>query len=211
MEAFILDFVEKIVNLNVYLVYFFFFISSVLQMVFPPHPGDVLLVFQGYLSTVSRSFHFFTLLLNALAGTITGTLLIYKFGHDNGERVFQYKLVKRYVDEKHLRRGRHIFEKYGAFAIFLSKFIPGINAIIILFAGMFKMRLRTVCLSAFISAVLHHTLVLLLGRILGYNLERVKSFFAAYNSTVIAVTAVVLFVLLAVRLTGRKRISPEKL
>lgn len=211
METFILNFIENIVNRNVYLVYLVFYISSVLQMIFPPHPGDVILVFQGYLTTVSRSFSFIAVLGIALAGTMTGTVLIHRFGFVNGDKVFRFRLVKKYVDDKHLRRARRLFDKYGAFAIFLSKFVPGINAIIVLFSGMFRMKLSSVLLSAFVSAVLHHVLVLLLGRFLGYNAERVKSIMTAYNSTVMAVIAAILLGIFILRLFGKRKVSPEKL
>lgn len=186
METLILNFINYVLEKNVFLVYVIFFISSVLQLVFPPFPSDVILVFQGYITTVSKSFGFAPVLVNALLGTFVGSVIVYEFGRRKGSNVLDYKLVKRYIDEKHRRRAEKIFEKYGSYAIIVSKFVPGVNAIMLLFAGIFKMKARIVFPSIFVSALLHHILALLLGRFLGNNLSNVNKVLRTYNGIAIA-------------------------
>ncbi|RCX20062.1 membrane protein DedA with SNARE-associated domain [Anaerobacterium chartisolvens] len=190
MEAAIIEFLKEFVEKNVFLVYFILFISSVLQMVFPPHPGDTILVFGGYVTTLGIFYSFPTVFLNAMAGTVLGSIVIYIFGYNKGSDVFKYRLIKRYVDEKHRKRADRIFKKYGVYAIVISKFVPGVNAIMLLMAGMFKVRRRDVYLSVVASTVVHHTLALLLGRFIGNNISRINSVLKTYNGIGLALLCV---------------------
>ncbi|MCX7921848.1 MAG: DedA family protein [Clostridia bacterium] len=210
MEALVLDFINGFVEKNVILVYILFFVSNMLQLVFPPHPGDVVLVFQGYLTTLKGNFNFIPILFNAIAGTFIGSLIVYKFGFHKGDTVFKYRLIKKYIDEKHKKKAEKVFEKYGLYAIFLSKFIPGVNAILILFAGIFKVRSGVVYLSVLASSVVHHILVLLLGRFLGNNMQNVKRALSTYNGIVIALLVLTAIGIMVYKLITKRRLNQGK-
>ncbi|MCX8132173.1 MAG: DedA family protein [Clostridia bacterium] len=207
MEALILDFINYVLERNVFLVYVIFFISSVLQLVFPPFPSDVVLVFEGYITTISNSFGFVPVLLNAMTGTFVGSLIVYEFGLRKGSAVFNYKIIKRYIDEKHRKRTERIFEKYGSFAIIVSKFVPGVNAIMLLSSGIFKMKARIVYPSIFVSVLIHHILVLMLGRFLGNNLGYVKDILKTYNGVVIILIAIAVLCAGIYLLVKRKKVK----
>ncbi len=194
MEQFVLQFIKSILDNNVMATYGFFFVSCALQLVFPPFPSDVVLIFQGYVTSISSHYNPIYVMLNAMSGTLLGAYLVYKFGYVNGARVFEFKFVKRFIDEKHKKRAEKLFEKYGPFAIFISKFVPGVNSIIILFAGVFRQKARNVMIPAFFSVLIHHLAVLILGRYLGNNLEQVKRLVSTYN-LVIAILAAILIIL----------------
>ena len=185
MEKLLFDLIHYVLGKNVFLIYGFFFLSSFLQMIFPPHPGDVILVFQGYITTVSDSVNFLPVLLTNLAATMAGSLCIYKLGYKNGESVLDFPLVKKYILQKHREKAAKLFDKYGYFAILISKFVPGVNAVMLLFAGIFKVRARHAYLSVLVSSLLHHIFCLLLGRWVGYNLQHIKRILTAYNVAII--------------------------
>lgn len=191
MEKLIFELIYYVLGKNVLLVYGFFFLSSFLQMVFPPHPGDVILVFQGYLTTMGGSFDFIPVLVTNLAATITGSLCIYKLGYKNGENVLEFRLVKKYILQKHREKAARLFDKYGYFAILISKFLPGVNAVMLLFAGIFKVRARHAFFSIFVSSLLHHIFCLVLGRLVGYNIQNIKHILATYNLIIIILVSTV--------------------
>jgi membrane protein DedA with SNARE-associated domain len=205
MESLILDFVNYVLEKNIFIVYVFFFISAVLQLVFPPFPSDVILVFEGYVTTVSQAFNFVPVLLNALAGTFIGSVIAYKVGFHNGSSVLEYKLIKRYIDEKHMKRAGRIFERYGSFAIIVSKFVPGVNAIMLLFSGIFKVKSKVVYSSILISSLLHHILALILGRLLGNNLSQINKVLKTYNGITIVLFIIFVSVLGTIFLIKRKK------
>jgi len=190
MEALVFQFVNYVLAKNVVLVYIIFLFSAFIQMIFPPHPGDVLLVFQGYLTSVSTSFNVIPIFIIAIAGTFASSVVVYKFGYNKGDRVFEYGLVRKYVSDKHKESARQLFEKYGTLAILASKFIPGTSAVMLLFAGIFKLKLRVVYLPIIISIIIHDIICIALGIFLGSNMNYVKKIFSTYNGIVIAVVIV---------------------
>ena len=190
MEVLVLEFIRGILDSNIILTYVFFFISCILQLLFPPFPSDVVLIFQGYVTTASSAFNPLGVFCNAVTGTMLGSYLVYRFGYVNGGRVFQFGFVKKYIDKKHRERAEHLFEKYGNFAVFISKFIPGVNAILILLAGVFRVKSRPVLFAVFASVLVHHAAILLLGRYLGDNIAYVKKVISTYNWAVVSVLAI---------------------
>ncbi|MCX7746472.1 MAG: DedA family protein [Clostridia bacterium] len=203
MELFIIDFINNIIEKNVFVVYMIFFASSFLQIVFPPHPGDVVLVFQGYLTGLSSSFNFFMILINAIIATLAGSLCVYELGYRKGQKVFEYKLVKKWIPVKHVKKAEKIFRKYGHFAVFASKFVPGVNMLILLFSGIFKVKRTEVYISIFFSTLIHHTLLVVLGKFLGNNMPYIKRIISTYNGIIIALLA--LFIIGAFILYFRRK------
>jgi len=210
MESYLINLINDILYENTVLVYVIFFISSFLQMVFPPHPGDVILIVQGYVTTLSNKYPVVPVLLNAVTATSLGTYIIYKLGYVKGEAVLEYKIIKRFISKKNQDRARAIFDKYGSFAIIASKFILGINAVIILFAGIFRVKKKVAYPAMFLAIIIHHILFIILGRILGNNLNYVKKVISTYNYVVLGLIAAVIISVLIYRVVkGRQKKAVE--
>lgn len=211
MEQFIFNIIEYILSKNIFFVYGFFFLTSFIQMIFPPCPGDLILVFQGYLSIRGEAFSVISLLLLNMTATLAGSILVFKFGYKKGEKVFKNKIVKKYINRKHRIKATRLFEKHGYFAVLMSKFIPGVNAVIILFAGIFKVRPFQVYFSLFVSSLLHHIICLVLGRVIGYNIHNIKRALITYNGIVLVIVAVaaLLYVFYRFRLYKSRSIAKK--
>lgn len=187
MDTYILEFIDFFLDKNVFIVYMLFFLSNLMQMLFPPHPGDVILIFQGYTTTVHGSYNLFLLYLNAMAASFLGSYILFKLGYHKGKDALDYKIVKRFIKEKHIKRAEKLFDRFGIYAIALSKFVPGVNALIIILAGTFKMNKRLAYISFLASSSVHHIILLLLGRFLGHNMDYIKDILKTYNSIVVVI------------------------
>lgn len=185
MEEQVINFIRGMVESNVTISYLVFFASSFLQIVFPPYPGDSITIFSGYVTAVSSRFALVPVVINSMVGTVMGSLLVYHFGRMNGENVLNYKWVKRFLPERKRRKATRLFKKYGAGAVFLSKFIPGANTLIILFSGMFKVKRYIVYLSILAAAMVHNTILVLLGKFLGHNMVFIEKLIKTYNILVV--------------------------
>ncbi len=186
MEEQIVQFIRGLLEFNVQLSYIVFFISSFLQVTFPPYPGDSVTVLAGYATAISNSFGIVSIIITSVCGTILGSYVVHAVGFRKGESVLNYKWVRKFLPERKERKAKLLFKKYGAGAVFISKFVPGINTIIILFAGIFKMKKHIVYLSFVSAAIIHNTILTLLGRFLGYNMEYIESLIKTYNIIVLA-------------------------
>ncbi|HEY5584122.1 MAG TPA: DedA family protein [Ruminiclostridium sp.] len=194
MEDFILNFTQNIINGNAISTYIFLFLSGVLQLVFPPFPSDVIIVFEGYLTTIGSNFSFFLVLLISVLGSVVGSILVFWFGYKKGNEVLRYKIVLKYINEKHIRRSEKVFHKYGKYGLIFSKFIPGTSTIMVLFAGVFRVKKRIYFTYIVFSIVLQQVIYLLIGRVIGNNIHQVKRFLSIFNlasGIVIAVLATI--------------------
>jgi len=213
MEEFILNFIQNIINGNPIFTYIFFFLSGILQLIFPPFPSDVIIVLEGYLTTVSSNFNFFLVLLNSVMGSIVGSTLVYWFGYKNGNGVLRYKLVIKYIDEKHIKRTEKIFHKYGKYGLILSKFIPGISSIMVLFSGVFRVKKRIFFPYIVFSILLQQVIYLMIGRVIGHNIHQVKRFLSIFNFAsvvLVLVLAVIVFIFYKVRKSKKKAKTERK-
>ncbi len=152
-------------------------------------PGDSLLFITGML--IAQGFIAFNIwgavaLLIAVA--ILGNIVGYWIGHKVGPAMFRKpdsKLFKReYVDKTHA-----FFEKYGARAIVLARFVPIVRTFITAIAGVGRMDFGRFLTFSAIGAVLWAGLVTLAGYFLG-NIEFVKK-----NVEIILILVVVVSIL----------------
>lgn len=210
MEDHILNFIQGIALVNPVYTYLFFFASGVLQLVFPPFPSDVIIIFEGYLTTVGTNFNFFLVLLISVFGSLAGSVMVYWFGYKNGDEVLKYKLVLKYIDEKHIKRSEKVFHKYGKYGLILSKFIPGTSSIMVLFSGVFKVKKRIYFTYIFISIVLQQVIYLMIGRVIGKNIEQVKRFLSIFNLASVIIIAFLGIVGFLIYKNRKARKNPSK-
>lgn len=182
-------------NDNVLLTYLFFFASAVLQLIFPPFPSDVIIILQGYLTTISESFSFLPVLLTSVIGSLLGSTMVYIFGYRKGNEVLRYKIVLRFVDKKHLIRTEKLFHKYGKYGLILSKFIPGTSSIMVLFSGVFRIKAKIYLGYIIFSIFLQQVIYMLIGRVIGNNIDKVNKFLSFFN--VFSILILVIVIILA--------------
>jgi membrane-associated protein len=137
-------------------------------------PGDSLLFTAGFLASQGY-FDIATLttviFFSAIAGNMTG----YATGKSFGPKIFSRK-HSRFFKPEYLERTTHFFEKYGAKAIFFSRFFPIIRTITPLFAGAGIMRYKGFILYTILGALAWGVALPLLGFTLGKTIPDVDKY-----------------------------------
>jgi membrane-associated protein len=109
-------------------------------VVTPFLPGDSLLFAAGALAALG-SLDVWLLTLLLLAAAILGDTVNYHLGRYFGPRVLRGE-NSRFFNRKHLDRTREFFEKYGAKAIILARFVPIVRTFAPFVAGVGEMQYR---------------------------------------------------------------------
>lgn len=137
-------------------------------------PGDSLLFITGLCiasGLISLNIWVATILL--IIAAIAGNLIGYWIGYKAGPALFKKpdsKLFrKEYVDKTHA-----FFEKYGARAIILARFVPIVRTFITAVAGIGRMNFREYFIFSTIGAVLWAGIVTVAGYFLG-DIDIVKN------------------------------------
>jgi membrane protein DedA with SNARE-associated domain len=164
------------------------FLSSLIEYVFPPFPGDVVTLFGTYL-VIQGLWSFPFALFLATAGSLVGAAIDYGIGTWVGrhlDRIPSKKTASHWsllTQEKyHLLLER--FRKYGIAIIAINRFLPGIRAFFFVAAGAAAMPLWIVLVFAAISAILWNTLLLGTGLAVGANWPRLQQLFQSYSMAV---------------------------
>jgi membrane protein DedA with SNARE-associated domain len=181
MEQEIVAFAKNLAQTNPAYAYMFFFLNAVLQVLFPPYPGDTLIIFQGYLSSIGV-FNSFSLLLTSLTATFISSIVLYRISFKFGHSIIENKFIRKYFDTSKTSKLEGWFSKYGALAIVINKFIPGVGSLAVIAAGIFKLSRIPAYISIGIATFFHNTMLFLAGRFTGNNMYVIKSIIKEYQS-----------------------------
>ena len=167
-------------------------VVAALENVFPPVPADTVVAFGSFLAARGQGTAF-GVFATTWAGNVGGAMLIYALGRRYGAEPLERRLLGERAAEAESRL-RALYGKYGLTALFLSRFLPGVRAIVPPLAGALRIpALRAALAMGAASAVWYGTISYLAFRI-GADWERVSGAVARYGR-VAGVTAVVLVVL----------------
>lgn len=129
-------------------------------------PGDSLLFTVGLFvaeGTIHHSLWLVCLVLTA--GAFAGNVAGYEIGRAAGPRII--RPGSRLVKAKHIEQTHVFFERYGARALVLGRFVPIVRTFITLVAGVGRMQRRHFYAWSALGAVLWVVGVTLLGYFLG--------------------------------------------
>ncbi|GAB2024674.1 VTT domain-containing protein [Lactovum odontotermitis] len=109
-------------------------------VIFPFLPGDSVLFFVGGLAALSDgklNIVFLMVIMGAIA--FLANLVNYEIGRRFGEVIPKVSWMSRILKPQYLAEAHKFFEKWGAWAIFLGRFMPIIRTVVPFVAGTGKM------------------------------------------------------------------------
>lgn len=128
--------------------------------------GESVLIAAGFLAK-SGYLDLNLVMLFALAGTYTADVTIYFLGRKKGEGI-----ISRFpVAKKYYPRVKTLFDKYGIWAIFITRYLYGFRLAAAASLGLMKMRKRKYLPFDFLSCMIWAILIGYLGYIFGASLE----------------------------------------
>ena len=131
-------------------------------------PGDTLLFSAGLLmSTGTLHVNIWLALVLVPAAAVLGNLVGYWIGYRAGPYVFDRPRSKMFKPE-YVERSHAFFDRYGAPAVVLARFVPIVRTVAPVLAGVSRMRFALYALYSVIGGVLWSGGVMLLGYWLGH-------------------------------------------
>lgn len=172
------------------LVFLSIFLASYIENIFPPIPGDTILVFGAYL--VGRGhLSFSAALVTTLLGSVLGFMTLYGVGYRYG-RGFMYSKQQTWFSDKSLVRVERLFARWGYGVVLINRFMAGLRSMIGLFAGIGKLKLWKVILLSLISSLFWNGTLIWLGSSIGENWEVIGEYLKEYNLFVTALMLIII-------------------
>jgi membrane protein DedA with SNARE-associated domain len=204
MEKEIVEFARNLASNNPLYAYIFFFINAALQILFPPYPGDTILVFEGYLSS-QRVLNTFLMLFISLSATYLSSIFLYSISYKFGHSLVANKFVQKNFDIKRIEKLEEWFKKYGSLAIIINKFLPGVGSLTLIAAGLFNLPPIPAFVSIGVATIIHNTALFMAGRLTGDNIILIKTLFKEYNRIIVLAILIIAALYLYVKMTYNKK------
>ncbi|AAT89185.1 integral membrane protein [Leifsonia xyli subsp. xyli str. CTCB07] len=179
-------------------------------------PGDTLLVISGLLTNTSQVFGvdiwwvFLFIAMSAFLGGEVGYLI----GHKAGPRVFERKESGLFSMEN-VRRTNLFFDRFGALAIIVARFVPIVRTFAPVAAGVGHMSYKKYSLYNAIGALIWGAGLTLFGYLIGY-IPPVATFVSKYidiiliGAVVITLIPTLFHYVQTIRKAKKKRLAEEE-
>jgi len=118
---------------------------SAFENFFPPFPSDAVIAFGSFLADRAHGSAI-TVFLCGWFGNVAGAGVTYTLGRRFGAKVF-LRRIEKYAGPDAEDRIKKLHKKYGFLGLFVSRFLPGVRAIVPPFAGAMRLPAFKVMLS----------------------------------------------------------------
>lgn len=165
---------------------------AAVENIFPPVPADSIVAVGSFLAARGKGSVVAAFAATWL-GNVGGAMVMYGVGRRYGAERLQRRLLgeKGPGAEKRLER---MYGRYGITALFASRFIPGVRALVPPFAGALRVPTIRATLAIGSASAIWYGTVSYLGFTLGGNWQRVSHLIVEYGHVLATAAAVVLLV-----------------
>jgi len=136
-------------------------VISAIENIFPPFPADIVVAFGSFLAARGQASPYSTFLV-AWLGNLAGASLMYYVGRRYGSTAFMSKL-ERWAGKGAEQRLMTLYGRYGLPALFVSRFLPGVRAVVPPFAGAMKLPVLPVSLAIAAASAVWFTFITFLA------------------------------------------------
>lgn len=137
---------------------------SAAENIFPPLPADTVVAFGAFLAARGQATLVGAFLATWL-GNVAGALLVYMLGRRYGAQ-YAHRWMSRFGGVANEARLQSMYARRGILALFLSRFIPGLRALVPPFAGALRVPpLRATLAIAVASAIWYGVVTVIAYRV----------------------------------------------
>ena len=152
----------------------------------PPIPADVIVAFGSFLAARADRSPIPTIIA-VVVGNVGGALAMLALGRRFGAE-WIHRRLNRVMGESAEQRVQHWYNRYGLPALFLSRFLPGVRAVVPPLAGAIRVPLGGAIAAIAIASTIWYAALALIAYRLGTEWERIMDAIKRFQ-TVAAVAA----------------------
>jgi membrane protein DedA with SNARE-associated domain len=169
-------------------------VLSAFENFFPPFPSDAVIAFGSFLADRAHGSAI-TVFLLGWFGNVAGAGITYTLGRKFGSKAF-LRRIEKYAGPDAEVRIKRLHKKYGFTGLFVSRFLPGVRAIVPPFAGAMRLPAFKVMLSIASASAVWFGLITFLAFRAGDNWDVVEHYIVRSGKVagMIAIAIVVLAV-----------------
>lgn len=177
------------------LIYVVLGIGAAVENIIPPIPADTFILIGGFLAArgyASAS----TVFLVTWSANVSSALAVFAAGYRYGDTFFQTRLGRYLLAPQQLETVRRFYRRWGSAAIFYTRFLPGVRAVVPVFAGLTHQKPWLVATLLLVASGIWYGGLTWAGVLAGRNLDRILVLQSRVN-TLLAGIAVLVSLLVA--------------
>ena len=146
----------------------------------PAIPADTFVALGGFLAGAG-DLSARWVVLGTWFCNVSGALFVYRMSHAHGAAFFERGLGRHILRPHQMERMAGFYQRWGTPAIFLSRFLPGVRAIVPVFAGATHQPWSRVLLPLSLASAIWYGGLVRLGMFAGENLETLDGLLRGVN------------------------------
>ncbi|MBI5600337.1 MAG: DedA family protein [Gemmatimonadetes bacterium] len=166
----VLDWVNA---LDIGTLYFLLGVVAFVESIFPPAPADIVVAF-GAFYAARREAEFWPVVVAIVVGSVLGSLVVYAVSRRFGADWMHARLQRLHLLNAE-EKLEGLYAHYGLAALFVSRFVPGLRAVVSPMAGALRVPvLRYLAVTA-LACTIWYGLIIWIAFQVGADWESVKA------------------------------------
>lgn len=179
-------------------------VAAFVENVFPPFPSDVVVAFGGFVLSQTPHGTMLGALVPVWIGNVGGAMLVYALGRKYGAQRMEERLAGKHAASRDVRL-RRMFDRFGLPAVFVSRFVPGVRAVVPAFAGALRLPVVWIVLMIGTASALWYGMITVLSFRIGSDWERLQQTITQFGTTAAVIGGVILVLGVVAWLIAHKR------
>ena len=160
--------------------------GAAIENIIPPIPADTFVLLGGFLAARGHASEGVVFLVTWTSNVLSA-LAVYAAGYRYGSSFFRTRLGRYVLDPDQLQTLRRFYRRWGTKAIFYTRFLPGLRAVVPVFAGVSHQKPLLVAFPIITASAIWYGVIVWAGAFAGHNLERVLALQSRVNLTLAAI------------------------
>ena len=178
-------------------------LTAAIENVVPPFPSDVLIAFGSFVAAQGQR-SMTGVFLAVWFGNVSTAMLLYALGRRYGAERLERRLAGKRAESADARL-RALLDRYGLPAIFVSRFVPGLRAIVPPFAGALRLSPWWTGVMIATASGIWYGLITVIAFRVGSDWERLRATVTQYSTALGIAAAAMLGVGIAGWIIVRRR------
>lgn len=184
------------------LVYVVLSLGAGLENLVPAVPADTFVALGGFIAGAG-DLQARWVVLGTWSCNVLGAFLVYHLSHRHGPAFFGHGVGRHLLRRHQFDRVARFYDRWGTPAIFFSRFIPGVRALVPVFAGATHQPWPRVLVPIAAASAIWYAGLVQVGLFAGHNLDRLSALLDRVNTTLAVVAGLVVAVLVVWWLSTR--------
>ncbi|MEX2466356.1 MAG: DedA family protein [Gemmatimonadota bacterium] len=171
-------------------------VGAAVENIVPAVPADTFVALGGLLSALG-TLDAWTVFFVTWGANVTSALAMYRVGYTHGRPFFEERWGRHVLSAHQMERMSTFYDRWGLFAIFFTRFLPGLRAIVPVFAGVTYQGFVPVAIPLTVASAIWYGALVWIGTVAGRNLDVLANVLGRLNNT-LGIAAVILATAVAI-------------